>query len=54
MKFMKLYKKILQKTRLNAENKQAFDLAGKIKSEEKTRQTAENKQTLDLTFDSKN
>ena len=37
-----------EKTRQNAENKQTFDLTGKIEIEEKTRQNAENKQTFDL------
>ena len=42
------------KSRQNAENKQTFDLTGKIEIEieggnRKTRQNAENKQTFDLT-----
>ena len=46
---MKSYKKILQKTPLNAENKQTFGLTGKIEISEKSRQNAENKQTFSLT-----
>ena len=38
-----------EKTRQNAENKQTFDLTGKIGIEGKTCQNAENKQTCDLT-----
>ena len=38
-----------RKTRQNVENKQTFDLTGKIEIERKTRQNAENKQTFDLT-----
>ena len=34
------------KTRQNAENKQTFDMTGKIEIDEKTRQNAENKQTF--------
>ena len=39
----------MEKSRQNAENKQTFDLTGKIKIDEKTRQNTENKQTFDLT-----
>ena len=45
---MKKSKKI-KKTCQNAENKQTFDLTGKIERNEKTRQNTENKQTFDLT-----
>ena len=38
----------IRKTRQNAENKQTFDLTGKIEIEGKTRQNAENKQTFGL------
>jgi len=41
--------KIDEKTRLNTENKQTFDLTSKIEIDEKTRQNAENKQTFHLT-----
>ena len=40
----------VKKSRQNTENKQTFDLSGKIDIEEKTRQNAENKQTFDLIF----
>ena len=42
-----------EKSRQTAENKQTFDLMGKIENEEKTRQSARNKQTFDLTPDGK-
>ena len=38
-----------EKTRQFAENKQTFDLTGKIETKGKTRQNSKNKQTLDLT-----
>ena len=41
------------KTRQNAENKQTFDLTGKIEIEVKTRQNAENRQTFDLNLTGK-
>ena len=35
-----------RKSRQNAENKQTFDLSGKVEIEGKNRQNAENKQTF--------
>ena len=40
----------MEETRQNAENKQAFDLTGKIEINEKTRQNAKSKQTFDLNW----
>ena len=37
--------KIREKSRQNTENKQTFELTGKIENEWKSRQNAENKQT---------
>ena len=39
-----------EKTRQNAENKQTFDLSGKIDIEGKTRQNTENKQTFGIFY----
>ena len=41
----------IEKIRRNAENKQTFDLSGKIEIEGKTRQNAENKQTILFTME---
>ena len=40
---------MIEKSCQNAENKQTFDLTGKIEMNEKTCQNAENKQTFGLT-----